>query len=82
MPQHNRMGTAAGRHKAPARSESAARAHATGDVRWVVDLGQPAAVRVRESVDASRRYAIAGLSLLVIAVWMFDIAMLATGGGG
>jgi uncharacterized protein YaeQ len=82
MPQKHVMGTVAGRRKAPGRSASAARAHETGDVRWVIDLGQPAAVRVSESVDASRRYALTGLSLLATAVWMLNVAMLVTGGGG
>ena len=82
MPQRHVMGTVAGRRKAPGRSASAARAREAGDVRWVIDLGQPAAVPVSESVDASRRYAITGLSLLATAVWMLNISMLVTAAGG
>ena len=70
------MGTASARRNAPARSANAARAHASGDVTWVIDLGQPASVRVNESVDASRRYAVAGLALLAAAVWTFNLATL------
>ena len=75
MPQGHTTGTAAGRN-APARSASAARAHAGGEVSWVIDLGRPVSGRVDESVDASRRYAIAGLLLLMTAVWTFDFATL------
>lgn len=81
MPQRHVMGTGAGRHNAPARSASAARAHETGDVTWVIDLSQPAAVRVSESVDVSRNYWIAALSLFAAAVWVFDLASVVTRGG-
>ena len=81
MPRGHVMGTRAGtaaRSKAPARSANAARAHATGEVTWVVDLAVPPAARVSESVDAGRRYAAAGLSLLAIALWTFNFATLVT----
>ena len=81
MPQGDVTRTAAGRRNAPSRSANAELAHANGDVRWVIDLGQPAAVRVAESVDASRRYAIRGLSFLAAAVWVFNLGMLVSHAG-
>jgi uncharacterized protein YaeQ len=47
----------------------------------VIDLGQPAAARVDEAVDASRRFTLAGLSLVATALWMFDLANLVTHAG-
>lgn len=76
MPHEHVMGTAAGRRSRPARSATAARAHEAGDVTWVIDLGRPPAVRVSESVEASRRYGLAGLSLIAVALWTFDLAVL------
>ena len=65
-----------GRRKKPARSANATRAHATGDVTWVIDLAQPVQARVAESVDPSRRYALSGLLLLAIALWTFNLTTL------
>ena len=65
----------------PARSASAARAHASGNVSWTIDLAQPAPVGVQRSVESSRTYAMAGLSLLMIAVWLYDIGTLLTHAG-
>ena len=83
MPQRHVTRTEVGRpdrHAAPARSASAARAHDTGDVSWVIDLAvAPASMRMRDSADASRRYALVGLSLLTAALWMFNIATLVAG---
>ena len=70
------MGTAAGRRSGPARSATAARAHEAGDVTWVIDLGRSPAARVSDSVEASRRYGLAGLSLIAVALWTFDLAVL------
>lgn len=69
------------RSGAPARSASAARAHSDRAVTWTIDLGQPATVGVQRSVDSSRAYALAGLSLLMAAVWLYDIATLLTHAG-
>jgi hypothetical protein len=79
MPRGHVMGPrsgVAGRSKASMRSASAARAHATGEVTWVVDLAVPPAARMSESADAGRRYAAAGLSLLAIALWTFNLGTL------
>ena len=63
---------------APARSASAARAYATGDVSWTIDLAEPATVGMQRSVEASRNYALVGLSMLTTAVWLYNIALLVT----
>ena len=67
------------RSATPARSASAARAHAAGDVRWTIDLAQPATIGVQRSVEASRNYALVGLSFLTAALWIYDVATLVTG---
>ena len=69
------------RHKAPALSPSAARAHAAGQVSQTIDLGLPAGMAVQQSVDPSRYYAMLGLLLLTAALWIYDIATLLTGAG-
>ena len=83
MPQHATGSRTHGsaRRKAPARSASAARAHAAGEVSHVVDLARPAGVVVRESADASRYYTMLGLLLLTAAVWIYDIGTLLSGTG-
>ena len=70
--------TRGGRHRAPARSARAARAHAAGEVRWTIDLGQPATATVDRHVAASRNYTLAGLSLLTAALWLYNVADLVT----
>ena len=64
------------RSATPARSATAARAHAAGDVSWTIDLAQPATVGVQRSVEASRNYALVGMSFLTAALWIYDVATL------
>ena len=85
MPQRHATGSRTrgtarrAQHKAPVRSASAARAHAAGEVSYVIDLARPAAIVVQESVDASRYYAMLALLLLTAALWIYDIATLVSG---
>lgn len=79
MPRYDSLATqaaAASRHVETAKSAKAARAHAAGAVTWTIDVDQPAVLRVHNSAEASRRYALVGLLLLTTALWVYNIATL------
>ena len=66
------------RKHAAHRSPSAQRAHATGDVTWMLDLSQPVAVRHASIAAAAAKRQLAGLGLVAVGVWGYNIGMVLT----
>ncbi len=61
----------------PVRSGSAARAHAAGEVSWVIDLAQSPAELPRRS-PLQGPAAVTGFVAVASALWLFDLGYLLT----
>jgi hypothetical protein len=60
----------------PVRSPSAARAHASGQARWTIDLAQSPARVTQQAAHAANRSVVA-LGLVVVIVWGYDLVRIA-----
>jgi hypothetical protein len=62
--------------QASRRSPSAARAHTTGEVTWVLDLAT--GTRARTKASSAPRM-MSGLVLVAIGLWVYDMGLLIVG---
>lgn len=59
------------------RSPSASRAHASGEVTWVLDLATGTRARVKVRSSAERM--MSGMVLVAVGLWAYDIGLLIVG---